>query len=247
MPEFTPLNKVEKMEQDELVSSQAADDEIAGGPVKAVNTEVDEDMGDDAADEKSVKKEKPKTPATPRKRGRKPAAAPTAAEDGSGEDDAEATTPSKKKRTTPAKSKTAAGDKKKAEQRPMPTSYENASPEDKMLLHMKDNENKPWAEIRQAWESMTGEKVGGSTLSGRYARIKANFVTFATEDETILLKVKKEIEDKFENEKWHRVAEAIETAGGNKYPPAAVQKKFKEMSKKMAGVNLDSKDATEAA
>lgn len=46
-----------------------------------------------------------------------------------------------------------------------------------------------------------------------------------------LLKAKKEIEDKFENEKWHRIADAIEAAGGNKYPTASVQKKFKELQK----------------
>jgi len=51
-----------------------------------------------------------------------------------------------------------------------------------MMLHMKDVEGKGWAEIREAWEAMTGVKMGGSTLSGRYARIKANFVTFKKED-----------------------------------------------------------------
>lgn len=49
---------------------------------------------------------------------------------------------------------------------------------------------------------------------------------------------KKDIEEKFENEKWHRVAEAIETAGGGKYPPAALQKKFKELSKNMASTTI---------
>ena len=50
---------------------------------------------------------------------------------------------------------------------------------------MKDGEGKGWAEIREAWEAMTGDKVGGSTLSGRYARIKANFVIFKKEDVSI--------------------------------------------------------------
>jgi hypothetical protein len=54
------------------------------------------------------------------------------------------------------------------------------------------------------------------------------------------VQVKKEIEDKIETEKWHRIAEGIAVLGGNKYPPAALQKKFKELSKKMAGVNLAS-------
>lgn len=64
----------------------------------------------------------------------------------------------------------------------MPTSYENASEEDKMLLRMKDDEGKGWNEIREAWTAMTGEPVGKSTLSGRYGRIKANFVVFRKED-----------------------------------------------------------------
>ena len=51
-----------------------------------------------------------------------------------------------------------------------------------MMLRMKDDEGKGWAEIREAWTAMTGEKTGGSTLSGRYGRIKANFVTFDKED-----------------------------------------------------------------
>lgn len=50
-----------------------------------------------------------------------------------------------------------------------------------MLLRMKED-GKTWAEIREAWEEMTGDKVGGSTLSGRYTRIKANLVVFHQED-----------------------------------------------------------------
>lgn len=51
-----------------------------------------------------------------------------------------------------------------------------------MLLRMKDEENKPWSEIKSAWEKATGETVGGSTLSNRYQRIKANFTVFSPED-----------------------------------------------------------------
>lgn len=51
-----------------------------------------------------------------------------------------------------------------------------------MLLRMKDEENKPWSEIKTAWEKATGETVGGSTLSNRYQRIKANFTVFSPED-----------------------------------------------------------------
>lgn len=48
----------------------------------------------------------------------------------------------------------------------------------------------------------------------------------------MLLESKKEIEDKFEVEKWQKIADAIEVKRGSKYPSAAVQKKFKEMLKK---------------
>jgi hypothetical protein len=129
------------------------------------------------------KKAAPTTPATPRKRGRKPAAATTATADGEKADDGvDDESPTKKTKTTP-KAKPANGEKPaKAGMRPMPTSWENASEEDRMLLRMKDEENKPWAEIKEAWEKMTGEKVGGSTLSGRYGRIKANFVILSEGD-----------------------------------------------------------------
>jgi hypothetical protein len=48
---------------------------------------------------------------------------------------------------------------------------------------------------------------------------------------TRLLRLKKEIEDKFESEKWARISEAIVADGGGKYPTAALQKKFKQLEK----------------
>ena len=48
----------------------------------------------------------------------------------------------------------------------------------------------------------------------------------------------KEIEDKFESEKWHRLADAIVTDGGAKYPATALQKKHKELTKKMGNVSI---------
>lgn len=43
--------------------------------------------------------------------------------------------------------------------------------------------------------------------------------------------MKKEIEEKFEQEKWSKLMDAIEADGGKKYPVAALQKKFKDLSK----------------
>lgn len=122
---------------------------------------------------------------------------------------------------------------------PIPTSYESAGKADRMLLHMKDVEGKGWAEIKAAWEAMTGIKVGGTTLSTRYIRMKANFVVFEDDDRERLLEAMKEIEEKFEIEKWAKIAAAIEEKGGKRYPPAVCQKKFKEFSKRGASTNAN--------
>ncbi|KAK2787247.1 hypothetical protein FQN52_007336 [Onygenales sp. PD_12] len=244
MPEFTAINK-----DGEVKVEQSPDAEPNGGPVQNLKEESEDETSgvpDAAVDAgKNTKaKSNGKTPATPRKRGRKPAT-----EKATSEDDDDEESPTKKARGGGPKEKAAkAGGSEKGKKpgsRAMPTSYENASPEDRMLLRMKDEEGKPWGEIRAAWEEMTGEKVGGSTLSGRYARIKANFVVFNPDDEARLVQFKKEIESKFENEKWQQVAKAIEDAGGNKYPPAAVQKKFKELNKKMSGLAIESENGFE--
>lgn len=44
--------------------------------------------------------------------------------------------------------------------------------------------------------------------------------------------MKKEVEEKFEQEKWHKIAEGVAADGGNNYPANAIQKKFKELSKR---------------
>ena len=54
--------------------------------------------------------------------------------------------------------------------------------------------------------------------------------------EPILLKLKKEIEDRFEVEKWQKIADGIATTRGNKYSSAAVLKKYKELVKNGNGV-----------
>jgi hypothetical protein len=44
--------------------------------------------------------------------------------------------------------------------------------------------------------------------------------------------VKKEVKEKFELEKWHKIAEGVAADGGNNYPANAIQKKFKELNKR---------------
>lgn len=51
-----------------------------------------------------------------------------------------------------------------------------------------------------------------------------------------LFQSKKEVEERFEQEKWRKIADSIEAKGGCKYPSSVVQKKFKELTKKGNGV-----------
>ncbi|PGG97395.1 hypothetical protein GX51_07365 [Blastomyces parvus] len=222
MSDFTPAIQAEKMKLEETSDAETTGD-MANGIKKE---DIENGNGEDETNANGD------TAVTPRKRGRKAGGKKANGVEDEGGDES----PTKKQRT-PGK-----GEKAKVGARALPTSYENASPEDKMLLRMKDEEKRTWAEIRQAWENITGEKVGGSTLCIRYSRIKANFVVFTPEDEELLLRFKQEIEEKFENEKWRSVAEAIGAAGGNKYPPAAVQKRFKELNKNMSRMDIGRKD-----
>ncbi|DAA75565.1 TPA_exp: Uncharacterized protein A8136_1639 [Trichophyton benhamiae CBS 112371] len=271
MPEFTPLNEVEtepfdvKMEdasegevsEDKKSTPASEMSEEAPEPTDADDVKAEDDEGEapkaQVANTKAAKgrgtngkkatngaiktEEEAKIPVTPRKRGRKAKAGDATGAATAEEADDEAETPSKKKRATPAK-----GTPSKAGKRALPSNFDEASEEDKMLLRMKDEENKPWSEIKTAWEKATGETVGGSTLSNRYQRIKANFTVFSPEDEAKLIQYKKDIEDKFENEKWCRIADAMEAAGGKRYPAAALQKKFKDLGRKMAAKEADGID-----
>ncbi|EFQ99508.1 hypothetical protein MGYG_02522 [Nannizzia gypsea CBS 118893] len=270
MPEFTPLNKVEtepldvKMEDasegevsEDKKSTPASEMSEEAPEPKDANVKL-EDNGDEAPKAKATNgkaakgraaangkkangtvktEEEAKPPVTPRKRGRKAKAGDATGAATAEEADDEGETPSKKKRATPAK-----GTPSKAGKRTLPNSFEEASEEDRMLLRMKDEENKPWGEIKAAWEKATGESVGGSTLSNRYQRIKANFTVFSPEDEAKLLQCKKDIEEKFENEKWCRIADAMEAASGKRHPAAALQKKVKDLGRKMAAREADGMD-----
>ncbi|KAL4892434.1 hypothetical protein BDV59DRAFT_202576 [Aspergillus ambiguus] len=158
----------------------------------------------------------PTTP-TPKKRGRKKATTPATPADEEMNEEAF----SKKAKSTPSKKSLG----------PIPTSLEAAGMTDRMIIRMRDQENRNWTDITKAYVEHTGVQVGGSTLRMRYTTMKANFASISEDDVARLLKFKKEIEDKFEQEKWHRVADAIEGDGGAKLPPAALQKKYKEVLK----------------
>ncbi|KAK4999735.1 hypothetical protein LTR66_001279 [Elasticomyces elasticus] len=75
---------------------------------------------------------------------------------------------------------------------------------------------KPWADIRAAWESITGEKTGASTLPNRYLRLKANLAVVKEEDSLRLLEAKSLVEKTYENEKWTLIADQVKEMGGDR-------------------------------
>jgi len=68
----------------------------------------------------------------------------------------------------------------KAAPRGLPASMEAACEADKMLLHMKDFQHKPWTEIRKTWMALTGQETAGGTLPNRYKRLKASLMPAPT-------------------------------------------------------------------
>ena len=80
------------------------------------------------------------------------------------------------------KNKTKSPGKKGGPLGPIPTNYDEASEADRMLLRMKDSENRPWAEISKALEEMTGASLKVNTVQVRYARMKANLAGFEKTD-----------------------------------------------------------------
>ncbi|PLB42710.1 uncharacterized protein BDW47DRAFT_121811 [Aspergillus candidus] len=133
---------------------------------------------------------------------------------------------------------------------PIPTSLEAASTTDKAILRMRDDEGLGWKEITAEWCKLTGvtTPVGMSTLRMRYQTMKANFVGFTADDELRLCKHKRQIEQRFETEKWSRIADAIVADGGAKYAPASLQKKFKQLEKGApvsTPARVDADDATD--
>ena len=93
-------------------------------------------------------------------------------------DDNDHESPSKKAKRSPTKKTGAMG--------PIPATYEEASAEDKMMIHMREVDGKSWPEIRKKLEDITEAKIGASSLQIRYTRMKANFVVFYQDDVCIL-------------------------------------------------------------
>ncbi|KZZ87055.1 hypothetical protein AAP_06001 [Ascosphaera apis ARSEF 7405] len=134
---------------------------------------------------------------------------------------------SKKRQRSKIADEAAPSPKRKA----VPTSLAEASEADKLLIHMKDVEGKSWPEIRKAWDSMTGEVSGVDMIRKRYKKMKTNFAVVDERDVPQLIEIKKEVETKFESEKWNRIAESLHAKGGPKYDAGVVMKLFKDRIK----------------
>lgn len=161
---------------------------------KKVTTD-NEDNGD--ATEANLPITPPVTP--PKKRGRKASTADNADVNGStpkpkaskkakitesSEESAEVTTSQESLSTTKtgAARKRAAVTKEKVVARGLPMSMKECSEADRMLLHMKDVDGKPWADIRATWKAMTGQETAASTLPNRYNRLKVNLMALEEGD-----------------------------------------------------------------
>lgn len=83
---------------------------------------------------------------------------------------------------SPTKKSMAKSPGKKAGLGPIPTSYEDASEEDRLIIKMREKDGQGWLDIRKVIEENTGVNFGGSSLSNRYGRMKANFTVFEKED-----------------------------------------------------------------
>ena len=135
---------------------------LNGIPESNAASEVDEDS-------------EPQTPTktTPKKRGS------NAVKDKTEGTPAKKRTPTKAKAVKEPKTPKAKAVKEKApkgaagksDKRPIPLSFEEADEADRLLVEMK-NHGATWKEIKEMWVEKTGQVPGGSTLSGRYSRIK---------------------------------------------------------------------------
>lgn len=177
------------------------DDEAPAPKKKRGAAKVKKETTDDKGDEGAAEADIPPTPPVTPKKGRGGKAAKTNNADVEGsapvpksskkskavessEESVEPPTSQESASTTKngTPRKRAAAGKEKAVARGLPTSIEEASEADKMLIHMKDVENKSWSDIRSFWMAMTGQETASSTLPNRYNRLKAVFMVLKEGD-----------------------------------------------------------------
>ncbi|KAI5289462.1 hypothetical protein KEM54_003815 [Ascosphaera aggregata] len=150
--------------------------------------------------------------------------------------------------SSPTKRKKQPGSPAKRPPRMLPTSLAQASEEDKMMFEMR-SEDKPWAEIQQKWEEITGDRPLITSLRARYHKIKCNLQEWSEDDvssspeflnplryymliwsqEARLIRLEVYVEEALKVEKWTRLADAMVREGSPKYTIVALQKKLKEL------------------
>jgi hypothetical protein len=119
-----------------------------------------------------------------------------------------------------------------------------------MLIKMK-KEGKPWKEIREAWETMTGHKFSG--LAARYSRLMAALARVKDEDMAALQSAASAVEEQIledkralDKSKWLLVsAHMVENAGTEKYDQATLEKAYKKLQNGEAVLKAEAESETE--
>ncbi|KAL2825265.1 hypothetical protein BDW59DRAFT_161745 [Aspergillus cavernicola] len=230
--DFTPINSPKSSAMDAAIKlkQEQDDDDDDEALIPSIKAEETEEI---TTPRKTKRTRKPASTSTPTKKAKKNT---TEASEGNLAD-------SPAGNSTPAAGGGAGGTPTRATLPSIPASLAAAGTEDRMILRLRDDERRAWTDITNKFMLITGITVGGSTLRMRYNTMKANFVCVSVEDVSRLIRIKKEVEEKFEAEKWHRISEGISQDGGAKYPNAALQKKFKELSKNSSSTSGDSSSA----
>ncbi|KZZ87057.1 hypothetical protein AAP_06003 [Ascosphaera apis ARSEF 7405] len=133
---------------------------------------------------------------------------------------------SPRKRRVAAKNGEGSPRKKAVSSNKVPTCLEEASPEDRLIITMKE-QGHSWGEIRAAWEKLTGVKVSNQYCSVRHHRIKANFTVIDERDVPKLIEARQIVE----KEMCTYIAKTLVSLGGGDYAAAVIQKKLKELDK----------------
>ena len=76
---------------------------------------------------------------------------------------------------------------------------------------------KGWSDIGEEWFKITGQRPGSTTLPNRLTRIRENIGDFNNDDDRLLVKCKREIDETFANDVWAIVAEQMVIKGGGKF------------------------------
>ncbi|KAK4506088.1 hypothetical protein PRZ48_004053 [Zasmidium cellare] len=127
-------------------------------------------------------------------------------------------TPRKKRRSS----------KKTGPGRIIPTTMDECSEADKLLLSLRDAGH-TWRDIRTQWTALTGDATAASTLPNRYNRLKTHLTHLFAKDNPLLLLAKRQVEASFEAQKWELVASVVREKGGEVYPGKVLQKQWRRL------------------